>query len=293
MSLPVFFEPNIDLDSFKSLLIENGYAERIVYYENGETETIPWTINRLDPTSNLLANIYSYHRFRNWESKGIEKVIIKTAPHSYKNNKIDVEQSNKEPNLTDNDLEYLIRFAVKLKILSSRNSDNFSNALTKCLSWYSKPKKNATDYYAKALRKIKKWAYSPNQDNHKVIKAYFLAYDEIDSPPSKDRMLQLCSNPNNTDMCVKNFQSTYASLKADGVTTNGKVFEDDGYHVDIWEVVKDELLKYKDFFLGNKTFSHSSSYDSLNTDSFYDEDEVDDDESFINDILYNNKDDDF
>ena len=58
MSLPVFFEPNIDLDSFKSLLIENGYAERIVYYENGETETIPWTINRLDPTSNLLANIY-------------------------------------------------------------------------------------------------------------------------------------------------------------------------------------------------------------------------------------------
>ena len=87
--------------------------------------------------------------------------------------------------------------------------------------------------------------------------------------------------------------SHFEALNTDGVTTNGKVFEDDGYHVDIWEVVKDELLKYKDFFLGNKTFSHSSSYDSLNTDSFYDEDEVDDDESFINDILYNNKDDDF
>lgn len=293
MSLPVYFEPDIDLYSFKNLLIENGYAERIVYYENGEIETIPWTINRLDPASNLLANIYSYHRFRNWELKGIEKVIIRTEPHVYKTKKTDVEQTKEEPDLTDKDLESLMVFAVKLKTLSNRNCDNFSNALDKCLSLYPKPKKNANDYHAKALRKIKKWAHSPNQDNHKVIKAYFLAYYEIDSPPTKERMSELCGNPNNSDMYVKNFQSTYASLKADRDTTNGKVFEDDGYHVDIWEVVKDELLKYKDFFLGNKTFSHSSSYDSLNTDSFYDEDEVDDDESFINDILYNNKDDDF
>lgn len=103
-------------------------------------------------------------------------------------------------------------------------------------------------YYKKALHKILGWAFAPNQQNHKLIKAYFKAFHRFDEPPTKAAIRKICSDINNQDFYVRDFVGTYNSLKADGERTNGKVFEDDGEYVRIWEEVEEELLKYEKFF---------------------------------------------
>ena len=103
-------------------------------------------------------------------------------------------------------------------------------------------------FYKKALKKIPMWAQKPYQDNHKIIRAYFKAYHRFDEPPTKYMMQEICSNYDDKECFVSNFQATYASLKADGPTTNGKLFIDDGTYVQIWEEVEDVLLKYEKYF---------------------------------------------
>lgn len=119
----------------------------------------------------------------------------------------------------------------KIRSCSSNNSNNHSNL-----------------YYKKALHKIRGWAFAPNQQNHKFIKAYFKAFRRFDEPPTKAAIRQICSDINNQEFYVRDFVGTYNSLKADGERTNGKVFEDDGECVRIWEEVEEELLKYEKFF---------------------------------------------
>lgn len=104
------------------------------------------------------------------------------------------------------------------------------------------------NFYKKAEKKIPIWAQKPNQENHKVIRAYFKAYHRFDEPPTKDMMLEICRDHNDKSCFVRNFQATYSSLKADGPTTNGRVFIDDGTNVQIWEEVEDVLLKYEKYF---------------------------------------------
>ena len=94
----------------------------------------------------------------------------------------------------------------------------------------------------------------------------------------------MCSDINKPDLYVKNCLSTYNSLKIDGPTTNGKVFEDDSNRVIIWEHVKTELEKYKDTFLGN-TLSYIN--DSEKDDEYFLNDEWDDE------LFYDEDDDDY
>ncbi len=110
---------------------------------------------------------------------------------------------------------------------------------------------NKSDYfYKKAINLIPTWAQSPNQYNHRIIRAYFKAYHRFDEPPTKDMIIEIC---NSDKSCyVDNFQATYSSLKVDGPTTNGKVFIDDGIYVQIWEEVEDVLLKYEHYFYNTK-----------------------------------------
>lgn len=108
---------------------------------------------------------------------------------------------------------------------------------------------NKKDYfYKKALKKIPMWAQKPYQENHKIIRAYFIAYHRFDEPPTKDMMRDICSNYDDKTCFVSNFQATYSSLKTDGPNTNGKLFIDDGIYVQIWEEVEDVLLKYEKYF---------------------------------------------
>lgn len=103
-------------------------------------------------------------------------------------------------------------------------------------------------YYKKALHKISGWAQSPWQQNHKLIKSYFKAYHMFEEPPTKKMLQQISGDASNQEFYVRDFVGTYNSLRADGVRTNGKVFEDDGERVQIWEEIKDELLKYEKYF---------------------------------------------
>lgn len=108
-------------------------------------------------------------------------------------------------------------------------------------------------FYKKALKKIPMWAQKPYQDNHKIIRAYFKAYHRFDEPPTKAMMQEICSNYDDLSCYVGNFQATYASLKADGPTTNGKLFIDDGNYVQIWDEVEAVLLKYEKYFYNKST----------------------------------------
>ena len=107
-------------------------------------------------------------------------------------------------------------------------------------------------YYKKAFHKIRKWAYSPEQQNHKLIKSYFKAYHMFEEPPTKRMLQKICGDASTLDFYVRDFVGTYNSLKVDGVTTNGKIFEDDGERIQIWEEIKDELLKYEKYFYNPK-----------------------------------------
>ena len=102
-------------------------------------------------------------------------------------------------------------------------------------------------FYGKANNKIKKWAESPKQYNHKILRSYFKSLD-LYGKATIESMESLCSDKNKPDMYVPTFTTNYAQMKIDSPRSHGKVFEDDGSNVRIWNVVKEELLKYKSDF---------------------------------------------
>ena len=138
------------------------------------------------------------------------------------------------------------KFNIALS-LSRELSDEAANA---CLRWYiaqafgnaskvytpkaTKQTDTNKDFYGKALQRIPMWALKPNQYNHKIIKAYL--------------MERLCSNKDRPDLYVPTFRNNYAQMKLDGPKSHGKVFEDDGDRVWIWDEVEETLMQYKSSF---------------------------------------------
>lgn len=106
---------------------------------------------------------------------------------------------------------------------------------------------NDNPYYGKANQRIPKWAQRPNQYNHKIIRAYFLAEHQNGTVTLSD-MKALCSDESTPELYVPTFSANYAQMKLDGQQTHGKVFEDDGTIVTIWPVVRDVLMQYKSSF---------------------------------------------
>lgn len=101
------------------------------------------------------------------------------------------------------------------------------------------------DCYAMANNRIPKWANKPNQFNHTIIWSYFRA-EEINGHATIDLMKGLCFDKIN--MSEKQFKSNYAQMTFDGPRSHGKVFEDDGENVWIWEEIKPRLMQYKNAF---------------------------------------------
>lgn len=99
----------------------------------------------------------------------------------------------------------------------------------------------------KANEKISRWAKNPTQYNSTIVWAFFKAEAE-NGKATKDFMRQLCEQRGMSEKC---FDSNYASMKTDAGRSHGKVFEDDGETVWIWEGVKGTLLRHKsDFYKG-------------------------------------------
>lgn len=106
---------------------------------------------------------------------------------------------------------------------------------------------DADNWYGKANQRIPQWAAKPTQYNHKIIRAYFLA-EEMYGDVAIEDIEQLCSDPNRPDLFVPTFKSNYAQMKLDGPKTHGKVFEDDGVYVTIWNEVEEVMRQYQNQF---------------------------------------------
>lgn len=123
-------------------------------------------------------------------------------------------------------------------------------------------------YFAKANKGIPLWAMKSNQNNHKVIRAYFKALKRTGEPVSLNEMLYYCTHAEYQDTYIpptaqnsseKRFWNTYNQLKVDSPNSNGKVFEDhDAYDkmgrflkvITVCSQVRNTLTEYKLYFGG-------------------------------------------
>ena len=135
-------------------------------------------------------------------------------------------------------------------IHSGEGIDDAGNA---CISWYithvysNKSNNIEKNFYGMALHRIPLWAMKKNQYNHKIIKAYFMA-THIAGEATVSMMKKLCSDKERMDLYVPTFKNNYSQMKFDGSKSHGKVFEDDGKFVWIWNEVEETLMKYKKYF---------------------------------------------
>jgi len=152
----------------------------------------------------------------------------------------------------------------KFNIALNLSEDTLEEAMDNCLRWYiaqafenaskeytprivKQTDSNTKDFYGKALQRIPMWAVKPSQYNHKIIKAFFMSVD-IAGEATLTMMERLCSDKERQDLFVPTFRNNYSQMKLDGPKSHGKVFEDDGDRVWIWDEVKETLLKYKESF---------------------------------------------
>ena len=158
----------------------------------------------------------------------------------------------------------------KFNLACMLSGDTSEDAMDSCLRWYiaqafetaskeynpkvvKQTEDSPKDFYGKAILRIPMWAMKPSQYNHKIIKAFFMAQDS-NGESKLSMMEQLCSNKEHTDLFVPTFRNNYSQMKLDGPKSHGKVFEDDGERVWIWDEVEETLMKYKESFYVEKNF---------------------------------------
>lgn len=101
----------------------------------------------------------------------------------------------------------------------------------------------------KAVGRIPKWAINPDQNNYKIIRAYFQLLNErglVTRPELEARCQNEAEHP---DVYVRDFRGNFASMKTDKGKSHGKVFTDDGYNVRVWSVVAPILEQNRSLFL--------------------------------------------
>lgn len=218
---------------------------------------------------NILNSEYKIHY--DMVAKALEKIIkekyFRCTQDGYKVDAKHIQQINKDTDKKANNMEKLNSTAKKLLTIEIDENlyNTFINKLgqmstnevvEQLISEYvaaqvSKEKKhnlcenNNQDkpFYAKAYNKIPNWAKKPNQFNSTIVWAYFRAED-LDGQATLSRMRGLCLDK----MSEQQFKSNYFQMTFDGSNSHGKVFEDDGENVWIWEEIKPRLMQYKNAF---------------------------------------------
>lgn len=138
-----------------------------------------------------------------------------------------------------------------------------NRAAEECMKWYIaktfekisreyQPEKKRDsaekgNFYGKAMKRIPVWAKRPEQYCHKIIRGFFLCEEKQGAVYVND-LEELCSREELPELFVPMFRNNYSQMKIDGVKTYGKVFEDDGKVVHIWNEVEEILREYKDDF---------------------------------------------
>lgn len=102
--------------------------------------------------------------------------------------------------------------------------------------------------FAKANRKIPIWARKPQQNNHRIIKAFFEIEEEMGTVTVED-LAERCSNLTEyPDTFSSDFRGNFAQMKTDASNSHGKVFEVNDDIVEVWEEVTVVLMECKPLF---------------------------------------------
>lgn len=105
--------------------------------------------------------------------------------------------------------------------------------------------------YAKANRKIPVWALKPQQNNHRIIKAFF-EIEEEQGFVSIDELANRCSNSTDyPDTLSTDFKGNFAQMKTDASNSHGKVFVVNDGIVEVWDEIKEVLIQSKPLFIKN------------------------------------------
>lgn len=102
--------------------------------------------------------------------------------------------------------------------------------------------------WGKAINRIPRWARNPQQNNHKILRAFFELKHEIGNV-TLEALRRRCSEPNeHPNTYVPHFDNNFSQMKFDNGNSHGKVFEEHNGYITIWDRISDTLQKYRDFF---------------------------------------------
>lgn len=107
--------------------------------------------------------------------------------------------------------------------------------------------------FGKAIRKIPTWAYKPNQNNHRLIKAFLLIQEEQGKVHLEELISRCTDKDNYPDTYVSDFKGNFAQMKTDAGNSHGKVFIVENDEVQIWSEVEPILNEYAERFIGDAT----------------------------------------
>lgn len=128
------------------------------------------------------------------------------------------------------DAKLYTSFEQKRSSLGETDEEAVDKALRLYLKYADKKKEKSV--HGMANRRIPKWAMSPGQYNHKIVRAYFMAEDIAGEDDVKlEHMEALCGDKNRPDLYVPTFKNNYKQMTFDAPASHGKVFEDDGCNV--------------------------------------------------------------
>ena len=103
--------------------------------------------------------------------------------------------------------------------------------------------------WGKAINRIPRWARNPQQNNHKILRAFFELQKEMNHV-SIDALRRRCSDPvGHPDTYVPHFDNNFTQMKFDNGNSHGKVFEEKDGFITIWDRLSDTVQKYRDYFL--------------------------------------------
>ncbi|HFL3266426.1 TPA: hypothetical protein ACG3I4_002375 [Clostridioides difficile] len=101
----------------------------------------------------------------------------------------------------------------------------------------------------KANNRIPKWANRSQQNNHKIVRAFFQVENELGYVPLDELEKRCSDNEKYHSTYVRDFKGNFNQMKTDAPKSHGKVFEVVDGEVVVWDYIKETLMEYKSYFI--------------------------------------------
>lgn len=113
----------------------------------------------------------------------------------------------------------------------------------------SEPQQDTWQEWGKANKRIPRWARNPQQNNHKILRAFLELKQELGNV-TIEALRRRCSDPTgHPNTYVPHFDNNFSQMKFDNGNSHGKVFEEHDGYITIWDRISDTLQRYRDYFL--------------------------------------------